>query len=67
MSASDSLPVPSPTTTVAPGGSYAFEVVYEPTSSGADSGTLTVATAAGNLTAALSGTGLGQPSQVTMR
>src|SRR5690606_15294091 len=49
-------------TEVGPGASYSFEVVYEPTSAGADSGTLTVATAEGDLTAALSGMGLGQPT-----
>src|SRR5690606_12740294 len=49
-------------TELGPGASYSFEVVYEPTSAGADSGTLTVATAEGDLTAALSGMGLGQPT-----
>src|SRR5690606_14830797 len=49
-------------TSVAPGASYDFTVVYSPTSAGDDTGTLTVETGNGDLTAALSGTGLDEPT-----
>jgi hypothetical protein len=49
-------------TSVAPGGSYSFEVVYTPTEPGPDAGTLTVSSPSGDLTAALSGSALGQPT-----